>query len=66
MSFTYVNIIGKGCEGWINLFFGEYCIAMINDVELANAIKLEIKEKGGDKDTQHTRKPTATKLNDSL
>lgn len=40
--FTYVNIVGKGCEGWLNLFFGEHCVAMIHNVELADNIRKEI------------------------
>jgi len=38
-SFNYVNIIGDGFEGCINLFFGESCIAMIDNVQLAESIK---------------------------
>jgi len=39
MEFSYVNIVGKGCEGWLNLFFGEYCIALVRNVELADEIR---------------------------
>ena len=46
MKFTYVNIIGREWEGWLNLFFGEYCVAMVKDIELANMIRQEIPEKG--------------------
>ena len=46
MTFTYVNVIGKGCEGWLNLFFGEFCIALINDVDLANSIRKVTLERG--------------------
>ena len=38
-SFNYVNIIGDGFEGCINLFFGESCIAMIDNAHLAESIK---------------------------
>lgn len=44
-SFNYVNVVGKGCEGWLNLFFGEYCVALIREIDLANKIRGEIKEK---------------------
>lgn len=40
--FKYVDITSKGCEGWINLFFGDQCICMISDPELATAIKKSI------------------------
>ena len=39
MPFNYVDITTKGCEGWINLFFGEHIITCIPNVELANEIK---------------------------
>jgi len=38
-GFNYVDIATKGCEGWLNLFFGEHCVSMINDVDLANQIR---------------------------
>lgn len=44
-GFSYVNITTKGCEGWINLFFGEQIIAMISDVDLASEIKAETEER---------------------
>ena len=40
-----MNVVGKGCEGWLNLFFGEYCVALVNNVEIANQIREQIKEK---------------------
>jgi len=46
MKFNYVNITGKECKGWLNLFFGEYCVGMVNDIELADMIRREIPEKG--------------------
>lgn len=45
MSFNYVNIVGKECKGWLNLFFDDECIAMVNDIELADRIRKEIPEK---------------------
>lgn len=40
MKFSYVDIKTKGCEGWLNLFFEDHCIAMIDNVFLANRIRL--------------------------
>lgn len=45
VAFNYVNITTACCEGWINLFFGEKCIACIEDVELAKKIKATIHER---------------------
>ena len=45
MEFTYVNITTKGCAGWLNLFFGEYVVCMVDDEWLANKIREKIKEK---------------------
>jgi len=39
MEFTYVDVVGEGCEGWINLFFGDDCIALIDNPKLAAEIK---------------------------
>lgn len=39
MKFKYVDIISPGCAGWLNLFFGEYIIAMVNSPKLANEIR---------------------------
>ena len=45
MEFNYVNIVGEGCEGWLNLFFGDECIAMIDNVVLADEIRKTCKER---------------------
>lgn len=37
--FRYVDITTKGCEGWLNLFFGEHVIALINNPVLADEIR---------------------------
>ena len=37
--FSYVNIVTPGAEGWLNLFFGEYCICMVDNVYIANQIR---------------------------
>lgn len=39
MGFNYVNITTKGCEGWLNLFIDEHCIALVRNVYLANRIR---------------------------
>ena len=45
-EFNYVNIVGPGCEGWLNLFFGDEVIAMIDDVAMADKIRKIVKERG--------------------
>lgn len=42
MSFSYIDVVTKGCEGWLNLFFDDYCITLVNNVVLANKIRAEI------------------------
>ena len=39
MEFSYVDIVTKGCEGWLNLFFGDYAVACIYDVWLADKMR---------------------------
>lgn len=39
IKFEYVDVVGEGCEGWINLFYGGRCAALVRDVELAESIK---------------------------
>ena len=39
MDFNYVNVINKGCEGWLNLFFGDNCIALVRDIDTADEIR---------------------------
>lgn len=39
---NYVDVIGKGCEGWLNLFVGDYCICLVQDVDSANKIRSEV------------------------
>lgn len=41
-TFNYVDVVGAGCKGWLNLFFGENVIALVKDVELADRIRKEI------------------------
>ncbi len=44
-NFTYVDITTIGCEGWVNLMFGDICIALITDVNLATKIKQVIENR---------------------
>jgi beta-glucosidase/6-phospho-beta-glucosidase/beta-galactosidase len=37
--FSYVDITTKGCEGWLNLFFYDFPIALVNNVDLANKVR---------------------------
>jgi len=39
MGFNYVNIVTKGCEGWLNLFVDDHIIALVQDIYLANRIR---------------------------
>lgn len=43
--FSYVNIVGKGCEGWLNLFFADEIIAMVSNKAIAKEIRKDIPEK---------------------
>lgn len=38
-GFNYVDITTKGCDGWLNLFFGEDIIALVRNVDLATRIR---------------------------
>jgi len=40
--FRYVNIKTNGCEGWLNVFFGEHCIALVSNVWLADKVREKI------------------------
>lgn len=42
-GFNYVDVVGKGCEGWLNLFFGDHCIALVNNLCLADEIRKAVK-----------------------
>lgn len=52
-QFEYTEIIGDGFEGWINLFFEGWCVAMVSDVELAARIKASTQEMNSVSDEQH-------------
>ena len=45
MPFFYVNIVTKGYDGALNLFFNDDIIALVDNIELADAIRKEISEK---------------------
>lgn len=53
MKFEYVDVVGEGCEGWINLFFGGYIIAMIRNTDLAEQIKATTPKMTSVSDEQH-------------
>lgn len=38
-GFNYVNIIGKGCEGWLNLFHDDDIVCMVSCVSIADSIR---------------------------
>jgi len=42
--FTYIKVTAKGCEGTINLFFGEECIAFVQNRYVAAQIMKQCKE----------------------
>ena len=44
-GFNYTNITCKGCEGWLNLFFKDFIIALIRDEEVAEDIRSHIPER---------------------
>lgn len=39
ITFNYVDITTKGCEGWLNLFFGDEIVAMVRNKALASEIR---------------------------
>jgi hypothetical protein len=60
-GFNYVDITDHGCEGWINLFYGDACIDLVSDVALANEIRKGCKARVKQKPTT---KPTKKKRNE--
>ncbi len=38
-QYNYVDCVGSGCEGWLNLFFGDYCVNLVNDPVIADEIR---------------------------
>ena len=48
-GFNYVNVTGKGCEGWLNLFFKDYIMTLVRDVDVADDIREHIPERIRDK-----------------
>jgi len=47
MKFSYVDIAGskKETEGWLNLFFGEECVSLIENKWIADEMRKVIDEK---------------------
>ena len=39
VGFSYVDITTKGCEGWLNLLWGDYPVALVDNVHIANQIR---------------------------
>lgn len=44
-GFSYVNVTTKDCEGWLNLFFDDYPIALVNNAHIANQLRERIPER---------------------
>jgi hypothetical protein len=38
-QWSYVNVVGDECKGWLNLFFAGEVIALVRDVDLADRIR---------------------------
>ena len=38
-GFNYVDVVGEGCEGWINLFHGSDIVCCVMCVPIADEIK---------------------------
>jgi hypothetical protein len=37
--------VGKGCEGWLNLFWGDYCVALVDNAVIADQMRKVIHPK---------------------
>ena len=38
-GYEYIDVVGKGCEGWINLFFNGEILCLVDNIESAERIK---------------------------
>ena len=45
IEFNYVDITTKGCEGWLNLFIDDECVALVKNEYIANKIRKIVKKK---------------------
>lgn len=44
-KFTYVDVVSPGCEGWLNLFFGDQIICLVDNKKVAEQMRLVLDEK---------------------
>jgi len=59
MKFSYVDIVGDSCKGWLNLFFGDFPVALVDNIYIANEIRKIIPKK-----TNKPVEPTADAENE--
>ena len=38
-GFNYVDVVGDGCEGWLNLFHGTDIVCLVRTVAIADEIR---------------------------
>jgi hypothetical protein len=43
--FSYVDVTTKGCEGWLNLFWGDHCVALVDNAVIADQMRKVIAHK---------------------
>ena len=43
MGLNYVDVVTKGFEGSINLFYGDYCLCLVKDLKTAAQLRKEVK-----------------------
>jgi len=43
--FTYVDVTTQGCEGTLNLFFDDFCVAYISNIYVAQQLREELTAK---------------------
>ena len=40
VGFSYVDItVGRGREGWLNLFWGDHCVALVDNAVIADQMR---------------------------
>lgn len=42
VGFSYVDVTSPNCEGWLNLFWGDYCVALVNNAYIAEQMRQTI------------------------
>jgi len=45
VAFSYVDVTTKGCEGWLNLFWGDHCVALVDNAVIADQMRKVIAHK---------------------